>query len=146
MEQKETLTLLALLICLWGIAPLLSKRIYLSGINQITHMLFTSSFYVIIIYLFAYYNRQVIKDDMQKVDKSLILLFFMFALCFMFATNYTNNYLIRNSNPSYISSMTSITPVVTLLLSYFFLKEEITKNKLIGIITVVTGLIIMNKK
>lgn len=139
------LLLIVLVIVLWGMAPLISKKIYGSGINTITSMIFSTTFYLIIILCVACYNSEIVLQDIQtKVNKELILLIFCYSLFFMFLSNYTNNYLIRNNNASYITSMTSIYPVVTLLVSYLYFKEELSTKKLVGVLSIIGGIYCLN--
>lgn len=146
MKQLNTSLLITLLVIIWGFSPLISKKIYRSGINPITNMLFNTSFYLLAILIVAYFNRKIVIEDIHKLDKNVLAMQFIFALCFMFMGNYINNYLIKHNDPSYITSMTSVSPVVTLIASYYLLNEPLTTNKIMGVVSIAIGVYFLNKK
>ncbi len=54
-----------------------------------------------------------------------------------------NIYLLNFIDLSIIMPLTSITYIWTMLLSYFILKEKITKNKIIGVVGISIGAILI---
>lgn len=58
-----------------------------------------------------------------------------------FVSSLLNIYILRYLEYSVVLPLTSITYIWTLILSYFFLKENITVKKVIGIIAIIIGAI-----
>ena len=124
---------------IWGSTPFLTKYI----LNRIHYksLIFIQSIITILISAgFCYYNRSEIIDDFKHgIDYSTVYAMILLAIC-VFFVNILFYMLIIDHETYLVSSITSIYPLITLFLSYLFLKEEITTIKILGIFLIVFGI------
>ncbi len=64
--------------------------------------------------------------------------------CLYLVSALLNIYVLRYLDYSVVLPLTSITYVWTMVISYFILKENITKNKIAGVVLILIGNIIMS--
>lgn len=129
---------------IFGVSPIIHKYIF-NHVPRVTPQLlfiFGGITYFLFTFVYAISERQSIITNIQTIPLSMIVLFLVGASLSFYA-----NYLYFNiisKNPSHIvSSLIFISPLFTLILSYFLLKEEITVTSVIGILLIVTGVMIV---
>jgi drug/metabolite transporter (DMT)-like permease len=142
---------IALLIALiFGVSPIIHKYIFntLPTITPQTMFIFGGIFYFLFTLIFAFFEKQTLIENIKNVPSSIILIF-LFGTAITFFANYLY-FKIISKNASYlVSSLIFISPVFTLILSYLFLKEDITITSVIGIVLIVLGVVLValsNKK
>lgn len=141
----------ALLIAfVFGVSPIIHKYIFntVPTLPPQIMFIFGGVFYFVCTLVFAMYEKQTIVHNIKNIPLSAIIIFIIGTTTTFFA-----NYLyfkIISKNASYlVSSLIFISPLFTLLLSYLFLKEDITMTSVIGVFMIVLGVIFVafsNKK
>ena len=141
----------ALLIAfIFGISPIIHKYIFNTVPTLTPQTLFICGgiSYFIFTLMFALYEKQTLIRNINDIPISVIMIF-VFGTAISFFANYLY-FKIISKNASYlVSSLIFISPLFTLILSYLFLKEDITFISFVGIVFVVLGVILIamsNKK
>lgn len=124
---------------IWGSTPFLTKHI-LQNIDYKSLILFESILAFSISMMYSYYNKTDIMKDIKRVKlKTLFAVLLLVTTVFCVNIMYYN--VIRDHETYVISAITSIYPVVAFILSYLFLKEQITFLKALGVFLVTAGII-----
>lgn len=120
------LILLTLLInILWGIPPLIFKSLALSfsyplimSINSIFNLFF------LFIYI-SFFHLSTIKTEIRKLTPKTLLIFFILVFFSFFIANLCYFYLIhKGHNINLITILTAFYPIITIIFSYFFFKQD----------------------
>jgi len=132
---------------IWGIGPIINKYM-MKNMDIITLMLINSVIYLLAVIAFAIIHRKiVIKDynNMKNIKNYKVLLFILviFSLSLTLA-NYGYLFAINSSNTALATILTSLYPIITLIIGYRFLKEKITKLELVGFLLILCGIILIN--
>lgn len=124
---------------IWGSLPFLTKHI-LQNIHYKSLILFESILAFTLTIMYSYYNQTEIMQDLKEMKlKTALAVFILVATVFCVNIMYYN--LIRDHETYMISAITSVYPVIALIISYLFLKEKITFLKGLGVFLVTTGII-----
>ena len=127
----------------WGLLPVIHKHL-LKNITGITIMFFSALFYFISICLFTLYNKKIIIKDFKKITINMYIWLFIASVLCLFIANLIYYYILKKNNSSTISALIYSCPIFTLLIAYFFLKEEIDMCGLLGIFFVILGIIFIS--
>lgn len=135
----------ALIIALiFGISPIIHKYIFniVPTVTPQTMFIFGGLFYFIFTLIFAICQKQTLIESVQNVPWAVIFLF-LIGTSVSFLANFLY-FKIISKNASYlVSSLIFTSPLFTLILSYLFLKENITITSVIGIILITLGVILI---
>ena len=129
---------------LWGIHPVVMK--YLLGkYSPTTLLLFSSGVYFFCVAAFVMFRKKELNDDLKKM--SLNDTFTIFALPFfaVFIANSLYYYVLKENSSSITSALIFSAPAFTLIISYLFLKEKLSLYGLIGIISIIIGVIFISQ-
>ena len=134
---------------LFGLSPVLYKHIHAMQhpykISKYTLLLISSSVFVACTLICFFLNYNTVISDLRKlsINKKPFLLLIMSSFLSVFVANLLYYYVLqREDTKSYIVSALVFTcPLFTLILSYLFLKEEITKYAITGICFIVVGVL-----
>jgi drug/metabolite transporter (DMT)-like permease len=136
---------IALFIALiFGVSPIIHKYIFntVPTVTPQTMFIFGGISYFIFTLMFALYEKQTLIQNMKNIPSSVVMIF-IFGTAISFFANYLY-FKIISKNASYlVSSLIFISPLFTLILSFLFLKEDITMTSLIGIVLIVLGVILV---
>jgi len=129
---------------LLGVYPILIK----SALNYISPPTFMFGFGIAlfifeIIYGLIHY-KFLQKDYHTIIRKKFIIGIFLLTGFVVSLMNFLNYGLLKKYKVYFVTAFLSIYPLVTALLSYYFLKEKISKYAFIGILFVVLGIMIIN--
>jgi len=141
--MKSIYIFLSLLIAFaWGIIPSIQKYA-LHSLPVITVFAIGSVVYFIGAMIFITYYRKEVVTSLSTIDLKVFgLLVFSGFFCALLPNLLFIKILKHNS--SYILTALSYTsPVFTLLLSYLWLKEEITLHQVFGILLIIIGVILV---
>lgn len=129
---------------IFGVSPIIHKYIF-NNVPTLTPQLmfiFGGITYFLFTLVYAISEKQSIITNIKTIPLSIIALF-LFGASISFYANYLY-FNIISKNPSHlVSSLIFISPLFTLILSYFLLKEEISLMSVIGILLIVVGVIIV---
>lgn len=136
---------LALIVSfLWGIQTIFHK-VLLSKINSHTIMLTTgiaNCFYVII---FALYNKTQLTNDIKKIDVTIGFVLLLLPFFTTFSANVIYYYILKKHESSLIAAIINSSPIFTLIFAYLFLNEIIDIYGLMGIISIIIGVILISQ-
>ncbi len=137
--------LIALLIaCLWGIKPVIQKHV-LATLQPETVLVLSALLYGSTIAVYAIYNNKIIIKDYPKMTKQHIM-WLAIAAILCGATGTILYYQLLNIHPSYkVTAITFCSPAFTLILAYFLLKENVTKECVLGVILIVIGIVLLGR-
>jgi len=125
---------------LWGLMPVLHKHI-LSNLNLITIMTISAFIYTFLIIIYATSNKKIIYNDLKKITYTDAFILIFSAAIIAFGGNILYYNILKNHESSIISALIYSSPIFTLILAYFFLKERIHTMGIIGILFIIAGVI-----
>ncbi len=141
--MNRSILLLSLFIALLsGISPLVI-RVMSKTVSHHTVMAISAIVYfvstMIYIYLFHY---DTVLQDIQYTNYIFIIILTSFVGFFLASSMYF--YALKHTdNVNYVVIITSLYPVVTLILSYYFLDEKLTWQGLLGFVFVIIGIVLL---
>ena len=128
---------------LWGIAAIIHK-IFLKNISDITFMCMSGVIYFLILIFYIMYNNKIITNDLKKIDANTYLWIFIAVFFGLFISNALYFYVLKYNEPSIVVAITFSCPLFTLLGAYFILNEKIHSYGLLGILSIVFGIILIS--
>lgn len=129
---------------LWGIGPIFDKVI-LKEINILTLMLLSSFIYLLILLIISIKYKNVIKNDIKNIkNKNRIYIIIIISVIFLLLGNYGYLKIIETDNASIAAIVTSLYPIITLIMGYNYLNENLTLEEFIGFILILMGIIFIN--
>jgi len=137
--------ILALFIAfLSSVSSIINKLLGFTFCNE-TIILISGIINLILLIIFSYFKKEKIINDleMDKFTPSVLLLFLITTIGCSLISTITYNYIINLHPPHRISTMLSVTPVFTMILSYYILETNITKHSIIGTLIVLIGIFII---
>lgn len=129
---------------LWGIHPVVMKYL-LSKYSPTTLLLFSSGVYFFCVATFAMYRMKELNNDLNKMvlKDSATLIGLAFFAVFMANTLYY--YVLKENSSSITSAIIFSAPAFTLIISYLFLKERLNLYGLLGVISIIIGVIFISQ-
>ena len=128
---------------LWGIQPVLHKLL-LSKYKPITILIISSFLYFYLIAMVAFARNADVKNDLDNITRRDILIILSIGLFSGFIGNMLYLYVLKDHNTSIISALIYSSPVFTLIISYLFLNEKLNMYGLLGVITIIIGVILVS--
>lgn len=129
---------------IFGISPIIHKYIFnnVPTLTPQTIFILGGISYFVFTLMFALFEKEALVNNMKNIPSSIIMIF-IFGTAMSFFANYLY-FKIISKNASYlVSSLIFVSPLFTLILSYLFLKEDITVHSVIGIVLIVVGVILV---
>jgi hypothetical protein len=128
---------------LWGIQPVLHKLL-LSKYKPITILIISSFLYFYLIAMVAFARNADVKNDLKNMTRRDLLIILSIGLFSGFIGNILYLYVLKDHNTSIISALIYSSPVFTLIISYLFLKERLNMYGLLGVITIIIGVMLVS--
>jgi drug/metabolite transporter (DMT)-like permease len=125
---------------LWGIHPILNK-ILLGKFNVPTVLVLSHFVYFLAVLIFIYLNYSEIAKDIKKVNSQDILILISVSLGAGFLANLLFYYVLKSHESSLVSALVFSSPIFTLIVAYFFMKEELNNFGILGILLIVLGVV-----
>ena len=129
---------------LLGLYPILIK----SALNHISPATFMFGFGIALFIfeiIYGLIHYKFLKKDYPIIMRKKFIIGIFFLTGFIVSLiNLLNYDLVKKYKVYLVTSFLSIYPLITALLSYYFLKEKISKYAFIGILFVVLGIMIIN--
>jgi drug/metabolite transporter (DMT)-like permease len=113
-------------------------------INIETIIILTNIIYLIAISCYYYSKKDIIKNDILNIDNETIFMLFLLTLGCQILSTIIYNYLIAYYPVYKISTIVSISPLITMLLSYILYKTHVSIKSAIGCLIMIIGLIIIS--
>jgi uncharacterized membrane protein len=128
---------------LWGTQPVLHK-VLLSKYKPITILIISSFLYFYLIAMVAFSRNSDIKNDLKNMTRRDVLIILSIGLFSGFIGNMLYLHVLKDHNTSIISALIYSSPVFTLIISYLFLKERLSMYGLLGVITIIIGVMLVS--
>ena len=118
---------------MWGVSPLIYKK-YSDKMNYKTIMIIIgiiSFLGSIVLYII---DPEVVKSDISKTPSTHILLLCLLVFLTFFVGNAVYMYALKDNESYKLASIVSIAPVITLLISVFFFKQQVDWKGIVGVL------------
>lgn len=148
-NTTTTFILLGLLSMGWTLNPFFKKKA-IGDLNSYQYLFINTifvSFLIILLFLYRIFKgNDSISFITNQINKQQ-LLWMAFGSIITFSTSLLLIILIKQHDVSYIiPHIQPLVIVLTILFGFFFFKEEIDRNQIMGIILIIMGLIVINYK
>lgn len=140
----ECLTVTAI----FGITPILEK--YVLQFIEAETMILLSVFLLFIFcasYLYFFENRtSQFYRDLQKMNKNWELygLVLLIAVSLYIVANYLYLFVISKHKTYMVTTLTASYPIITVILGYLFMGEDITPMHMMGVLMIILGVVFLN--
>ena len=127
----------------WSISPVVYK--YALGTANQSSIIFISAiiYFILALIYFVFARGNIIKDSSKLLRKD-ILGWLILANVTTFLGQIIYMYALDNHKSHVITALAFTSPLFTLLLAWMFLKEQVTTKSIIGVITIVIGVILLS--
>ena len=129
---------------LWGAHPVINKYL-LSKYTPFTIMLLASLVYFCLMVTVSIIRMKDLKNDLNKMSSKDAVILTMLAFFAVFIANTLYYYLLKDHPSSIISALIFSSPAFTLILSYLFLKERIRLYGLLGVLSIILGVVLISQ-
>jgi uncharacterized membrane protein len=123
----------------WGISPVFYKMI-MSKVDTKLTFIINNLFFTLGVLGYTYYYWDQIKVDVQNISIRDTLAIGAIAIVLSFIPNIIYYNLINDHDSYVVTALVNSAPVFTVGLSYLLLKENITKNSLLGVVLIIVGI------
>lgn len=127
-------------ILIYGISPIINKYI-LAHIKIESFMVIAGFVGLTAAIIFSFIRKNNILIDIEKMNKHKHVYLLIFLTSFILSIIVNYNYLgLLNVEPAYkVTSVTSCYPLITAILGYLFLSEQVSIKHLTGVFFIMTG-------
>ncbi len=136
------ISLLFITMFLWGCTPLLEK-IGLKEVEPLTGVLIRSGVTTIVLLVIFIFNGRI--HELTKVSLKNYSLFSASGIMAGLVAMWTYYYLLRTGMTSKIVPIAAAYPLITAVLSVVVIGEQVTLQRIIGIILTIGGIILINQ-
>jgi uncharacterized membrane protein len=126
-----------LIATIWGIVPFFTRYV-LRKIHYKSLILIESILAFSISMVFCCCHRNDIINDFGNIDVLCVFAIVLIGLS-VFSANILYYSIIKDHETYLISAITSMSPLIVLFISYFFLKENMNFSKIVGVFLIVSG-------
>lgn len=138
---KMNVVLYGLIVAvLWGAMNAINKYV-LNSIHPQMLFVLGGIVYFASILVFIACNWRLLKTESIRVKPSVLAWIVGGTIACTFGGSILYYYVLSKHDSHVVTAIVSSSPLVTLLLAYLFLKEDITANGLIGVFLIVAGVI-----
>ena len=123
-----------LLAILWGIRPVLQKKI-LNDIGPETVMVIGGTLYFVLICIYMYFNKDKVFNELNKINDEQKKILVMISIIGFIASILYYNALSKESSTKVIT-ITSIWPIFAIIFGVIILNEKFNPKLLIAIIVI----------
>jgi transporter family protein len=135
------------LAVIYAIAPITYKILVIHNNISFETYLLLSTFILFIcslFYAFMFHNYIDILTEITKISSDLLLLFIINIFIVSFVSQILFHYAIRHTSKiSLFTIITGFYPLITMILSILFLKEQISFKLLLGFVISMIGIVII---
>jgi drug/metabolite transporter (DMT)-like permease len=134
---------------MWGIQPIIHKYIFnTQAVSAVTMMVLGSFIYFVCSFVYFLKQRNIVVNDIKQMNIMTITLLVFSAIIAGFFANYLYFSVIQKHDSYLVSALVFSSPFFTLVFSYLLLQEHVSTLAVIGVISIVFGVILLafNKK
>jgi drug/metabolite transporter (DMT)-like permease len=142
-KSMDELTYMALLVAVLAAAQtLLMKHLTTNHNSQTVFALFSLIYFALTLF-YIRHHFDVISASMTKMTGPVFMLIVL-AVLLAFFSNSIYHSLLSKHEASVVSALVSVTPVFIVLFTLFVIKKPITNQQILGIATVVGGVVLLS--
>jgi drug/metabolite transporter (DMT)-like permease len=138
----ETVLISLIIVLIWGIVPVLQKKLLLD-LSYETVLVISGILYFSWLIVYSLVNKDKIKSDV--INSHHMKLFVAIMILNIIAT-ISYFYILDKNHSSYIITITSFYPLVTILFANLLLNETIRPELIVLSLVIVLGIIIFKEK
>ena len=127
----------------WGASPVIYKHL-LGNITQSTLIVASALVYCLLALGYFLLHKERVLTDIAS-QNSKVFLWLIVANVFVFVGQLIYVHCLHREKSYIVSAITYTSPLFTLLLSYYLLKEGVSMSAIAGIIFIVAGVILLAK-
>jgi drug/metabolite transporter (DMT)-like permease len=129
---------------LWGASPVIQRFLMSTRpLSPETLMVFGSAIYFLCTAIYFAFNRRKILSELSIVSWKTLSIMIVSGVFVGFVANYLYYKVIRNNTSYIVAALVFSAPFFTVILSYLFLKEELTFLSGLGVFLIVAGIILL---
>lgn len=121
-----------------GLSPVIHKSL-LNKYSPVTLLILSSVVYFSCVLIYFCNNAELVLREVGRITKIDMFRLTINAIVGSFFANILYLDVLKNHDSNIISALINTSPLFTLVLAYFLLKEKITFYGLLGIFLIVTG-------
>jgi len=141
-DNLLTFFLLIVTMLLWGSTPLLEK-IGLKDVDPLAGILVRSFAVTIVLFLIYVFTGKL--HELTKISFKNFSLFSASGIMAGLLGMWTYYYLLRTGMTTKIVPIAAAYPLITVVLSILILREEVTLQRIVGIVLTVLGIILIKQ-
>jgi drug/metabolite transporter (DMT)-like permease len=107
-------------------------------------MFFTSLIYFVSVLTLCFFNQKEFMQDLSKLTMQEFIILVTMPIFVLFFANYLYYDLLKHYESSIVTSLVCCSPIFTLLISFLFLKEQVSKYGIAGILMVTGGVCLIS--
>jgi len=127
---------------LWGLQPVVHKQL-LQKLDLITILLISTFVNFSLVVIVALVQKQKILSDLKIITFSDVSIIAAVSAFTVFLSNIIYLYVLKSHESSIISALIYSSPVFTLLISYFYLRERLHVYGFLGVCSIILGVILI---
>jgi len=127
---------------LWGATPIVIKSLT-KKFDISTIMFFEGCLYFFFLLCYAYKYKGVIEKDVIKINHVDLFKMFFASVIGGLIGNILYIYVLEKHDSYVTTALVSVSPFFTLILAYYFTKENITLYGVLGVILIVFGILLI---
>jgi transporter family protein len=128
---------------LWGISPIAHKTM-IGKIDTKLVFVLNSVFYTLCIIGYTIYYWDHFKTQAPKLATKDLYMLGGISIIMSFIPNILYFYLLKEHDSYVVSALVNSAPVFTVIISYFILKESMTKYSIGGVVLIIGGIMLLS--
>jgi len=125
---------------LWSLSPLLEK-VLLGGLPMEAILILLALVYIICTFFYYIWHRKKVNEAIVNLQWKYVGIILVAAIVGAFIPNILFLKVLSNHDSYIVTSLTYLSPMFTMALAYWFLRENISLWSFFGVVLIVTGII-----
>lgn len=129
---------------LWGASPVIQRFLMTTRpLSPETLMVFGSAIYFLCTAIYFVFNKAKIANEIASTSWTTLSIMIISGIFVGFVANLLYYKVIRSNTSYVVAALVFSAPFFTVLLSFLFLKEELTLLSILGVVCIVVGIILL---
>jgi drug/metabolite transporter (DMT)-like permease len=129
---------------LWGASPVIQRFLMTTRpLSPETLMVFGSAIYFLCTTIYFVFNKAKIVSEIANTSWTTLSIMIISGIFVGFVANFLYYKVIRSNTSYVVAALVFSAPFFTVLLSFLFLKEELTLLSILGVVFIVIGIVLL---